>query len=132
MLEEMLIADLRANAGVMAAVSTHNGRPSVDWITRPDAGALPGVTLQGAGLDREYAQDGPVGLTGKRIQVDAWGASAFAALQTFRAVKAAMDAGSPDRWRAFQLTEDDGQAEDLPGGVRVFNVRGDFMVWTEE
>lgn len=133
MLEEMLIADLRANAGVIAAVSTNNSRPSVDWITRPDKGSLPGVTLQNVALDREYSQDGPVSLVGQRVQVDAWGGSAYAALQAFRAVKTALDAGSPGRWRAFQLTMDDGQADDLPGGERVFNTRGDFMIWhTEE
>lgn len=131
MIETSLIPALRGNAGVIAAVSQHNGRPSVDIGTRPDGADMPGVTLQRAGLDRLYSQEGPVGLTGFRIQVDGWGKTAATARAAFDAVRRVLETGG-NGWRAFWLTDTDSDPNDLDGGVRVFRASGDFMIWTEE
>lgn len=130
-MEEQLVANLRADSGVAARTAAANGRPAVDWITRPDGSGLPAVTLQKISSDNLYTHDGRVSLTGVRVQVDCWGQTYGQVRLLWRAVLAAMEVPTGD-YRAFLEGDSDGAANDLTGGIRVFRVRGDFRIWYQE
>lgn len=130
-MEEQLIADLRGTTALAAKVAVFNGRPAIDWVSRPDLAGLPAITLQRISTDRLYSHSGPVSLTGARVQFDCWGATYGAARNAFRALQTKLEAGGTG-WRAFLDTERDAGAEDLDGGQRVFRVSGDFNIWYKE
>lgn len=130
-MEEQLIADLRANAGIAAKVASFNNRPAIDWVVRPDLAGLPAITLERVSTDRLYSHSGPVSLTGARVQADCWAGTYGAARELFRALLTKMEAGGIG-WSAFLLTERDLGAENLDGGQRVFRVSGDFNIWYED
>ena len=130
-MEEQLKANLRANAGVAARTAVINGRPAVDWVTRPDGSDLPALTLQRISSDNLYTQDGRAKLTGARVQFDCWGKTYGQVRLLWRAVLAAMDSPTDD-YRAFLEDDNDSPPEDLAGGIRVFRVRGDFRIWYQE
>lgn len=130
-MEEQLVANLRADSGVAAQTAAINGRPAVDWITRPDGGGLPGVTLQRISSDTLYTHEGRVSLTGARVQFDCWAQTYEQVRLLWRAVLAAMDNPTGD-YRAFLEDDSDSAADDLSGGIRVFRVRGDFRIWYQE
>ena len=132
MFEADLVADLRADAGVAAAVGAVGGRPLVDWDARPDGSGLPAVVITAVGEDREYSQSGPVALVGQRVQIDCWAATPLAAVAARNAVREKMHLGSVDKWRAFKVSEGPGDVTDIPGGERVFRRTQDFMCWYQE
>lgn len=130
-MEESLVADLRASAGIAAIVASHNGRKLVDWTIRPDKAGLPAVTMHRVSTDKLYAQGGPVGLTGARVQFDCWATSYGVSRTLFRALQGAVETGGSG-WRGFLATARDFAPENLDGGQRVFRSSGDFNIWYQE
>lgn len=130
-MEEQLIADLRGTTALAAKVAVFNGRPAIDWVRRPDLAGLPAITLQRVSTDRLYTQDGPVELTGARVQFDCWAGTYGEARNAFRALLDKMESGGTG-WKAFLDTERDADAEDLDGGQRVFRVSADFNIWYKD
>lgn len=130
-MEERLIADLRGDAAIIAAAASYNSRPVIDWATRPDLAAMPGAVLSRITIDRLYSQEGPVSLTGARIQVDVYGKTYTSVTALYRAIQDKMEAGGTG-WRAFLLSRRDFAPEDAPGGERIFRANGDFNIWYEE
>lgn len=130
-MEEQLITDLRADAGIIAIAATYNNRPAVDWIGRPDMAGLPAIVLQRISTDRLYSHEGPVTLTGARVQVDCFATTYTAATALYRAVQNKFEAGGTG-WRAFLLSRRDFAPEDAPGGERIFRAQGDFNIWYED
>lgn len=130
-MEEQLLADLRADAGVAAACATYNSRPAVDWITRPDLAGLPALVLQVVATDPLYTHGGQDPLTMTRVQFDCFAGTYAQAAALYRAALAKMNAGGTG-WRAFLVTQRDFAPEENPGGERVFRKMADFNVWYEE
>lgn len=130
-MEEQLIIDLRADAAIIAACGTFNSRPSIDWMTRPDTAALPGIVLQRVATDRLPVHGGVDALTMARVQIDCMGATYASTVALYRALQEKMELGGTG-WRAFLVTQRDFAPEDLPGGERVFRKTSDFNIWYEE
>lgn len=130
-MEEQLITDLRGTTALAATLAVFNGRAAIDWVQRPDLAGLPAITLQRISTDRIYSHEGPVDLTGARVQFDCWGATYGAARTAFRALLTKMETGGTG-WKAFLDTERDAGAEDLDGGQRVFRVSADFNIWYKD
>lgn len=130
-MEEQLVTDLRADAGIIAAAGTFSGRASVDWVTRPDTAALPGIAMQRVATDRLYVHGGNDSLTMARVQFDCFGGTYADTTALYRALQTKMEAGGTG-WRAFLVTQRDFAPEDLPGGERVFRKLADFNIWYED
>lgn len=130
-MEEQLITDLRGDAGIIAVTGVFNSRPSIDWVTRPDTAALPGIAMQRVATDRLYIHGGEDTLTMARVQFDCFGATFASTATLYRALQAKMEAGGTG-WRAFLVTQRDFAPEDTPGGERVFRKSADFNIWYEE
>lgn len=127
-MEELLRAHLLASAGVTALVSTR-----VTWLTRPQAAALPAVTLQLVGSSRTYGMSGPSDLVGNLVQVDVWAGTYATMKQTARAVIAALHELKDAPLQAFVESEDESsEAQDGPdtaGSTTFYRTRLDCRVW---
>jgi hypothetical protein len=128
-MEEALRAHLLANAGLAALVSTR-----VVWIERPQGSGLPAQTLQRVTAGRQYLYRGASGLTGVSVQIDNWGSSYAQAKALARATVAALDGTfEQDGIRftgCFLDSERDMPPEELPGGVKVYRVSQDWVIWS--
>jgi hypothetical protein len=132
-MEEALVARLRSAAAVAARVAVFNGRPTIDWVSRPDRSSLPALTIQGVDAARIYAHGGGLGLENKRVQFDCWGATYGAARLLARAVIAELETVKTVAGTAFDagflVADRDMMAEDLGGGERVHRISLDFSLW---
>lgn len=127
-MEEALIARLLATTGVTALVSTR-----IYWVERPQAKALPSITLQVISPGRSYTFGGADGTADPRVQVDCWGRSYSEAKAVSRAVIDALEPPASqdgiEFHKGFLDAASDEPVEDLPGGGKVYRVSMDFFLW---
>jgi hypothetical protein len=127
-MEEDLVAKLLADDGLAAVAADR-----IYWLDRPQADALPSITLQVISPGRSYTYAGSTGLSGPRVQADCWGASYLSAKQASRALLAAVEQPSTQGGTrfsaAFLESASDLPPEDLPGGATAYRVSMDFIIW---
>lgn len=129
-MEEALRAGLLADAGMAARVGTR-----VTWVRRPQASALPAVTLQVISAERDRSQAGQTGLGMVRVQADCWGATYEDAKRTAREVEHAALALSRTtragvRFQTIVVdSERDGFDAGEDGRTDTFRTTLDLLVW---
>ena len=127
-MEEDLVARLLAAAGLSALVGNR-----INWLDRPQADALPSVTLQDISAGRSYTYSGASGTTSPRIQIDSWGASYASAKAVSRAVIAALEPSATVGGTRFSASFLDGgggaSSEDVDGGTKIYRVSQDWIIW---
>lgn len=130
-MEEALRARLLSSAAVADLTGIR-----IDWIERPQADGLPGMTLQIVGGNLEYNYDGRDELESPRIQFDCWGRSPKEARDLARAAMAAIEppatVGGVRFGGAFVEIVNDFPPEEMAGGVKVFRRSFDATVWWKE
>jgi hypothetical protein len=95
MMEEAISTKLLATTALTALVGTR-----IHWGQRPQAGALPAVTMFVVDSIPVYADDGDHGMTSARVQIDCWASDADGvngqskAIQVARQVRAALESVS--------------------------------------
>ena len=142
-MKETLIALLRADDGLSDLLASKgegaNVRSMVDWMTRPDSGEYPAITMRAVSIGDTKTQKGVSGLTSNRVQFDFWGLTFAEVTLAFRYVKALFGPVG-EKWPSFE--DDDvfieaihlDNGRDMPvmdskGGDRVFHYEADFMVF---
>jgi hypothetical protein len=127
-MEEALHTRLLASAGLTALVGSR-----VVWIERPQGSALPAVTLQLISPGREYTYGGASGTSNPRVQADCWGRTYSEAKLVSRAlidtVEQRSTVGGVRFGPSFIDATRDMAPEELPGGVKVYRVSIDIIVW---
>jgi hypothetical protein len=127
-MEEAFRARLLAHAGLASLVASR-----VVWIERPQGTGLPAVTLQLVSIGRDYTYSGADGTGNPRVQVDCWGRSYGEAKAVSRAVISAVEQratqGAVKFAPAFIDAARDMPPEELAGGVKVYRVTLDIIVW---
>lgn len=121
-------------------------RPFIDWLTRPDAGQYPAITLRTVSDIKDLNQEATTKLVATRVQFDFWGSDSEAHGGAYAQVRkmyrrvdkmfGAVDGHHP------QFTSDgvlfkkviydnhrDMPITDGKGGERVFHLEADFIVW---
>lgn len=130
-MEEALKTRLRAASGVAAVVATHNGRPAIDWIERPEV--YPAVTLENITPGRVYNFDGPRSLEEPVVQVDCWARSFGETKLIERAIIAELEQSATVDGVAFQngflAASRAMNPEDLGSGIKVFRMSLDFRLF---
>lgn len=130
-MEEALIAKLLATGGVTSLVGNR-----VYPVSRPQASALPAITLATVSNVPVYTNDGEAGIAEVRTQIDCWGVTYGSAKTVARAVKASLSAffgtvGSV----TFQYVLLDGERDSRESGSNapeyLFRTQLDFRVWFE-
>lgn len=86
-MEEGIIAKLRATSGVTELVAQR-----ISPGRRPQASALPAITLTTISGAPVYSDDGESGLFSASIEINCWGETYSSAKAVARAVKAALSA----------------------------------------
>lgn len=130
-MEEALIAKLLADGGVAALVGNR-----VFPVSRPQASALPALTLATMSNVPVYTDQGEAGIAEARVQIDCWGADYGSVKLTARAVKAALSAffGTVEGV-VFQYVLLDGERDGRETGSNApeyqFRTQLDFRVWFE-
>lgn len=127
-MEEDLRARLLEDAGLTALVSDR-----IAWLDRPQGDALPALILQLITSGRSYTFKGATRLAGDRVQFDCWGRSYLEARALACSVIAAVEPeatqGGTRFSRSFLGSDRSFEPETLPGGIKVFRVSMDFIVW---
>lgn len=130
-MEEALRARLLANTAIAAIVGT-----KVTWGDRPQGKDLPALVLLLVVPGRDYTHQGADGLTGARVQIEAYGKTALQAVQLQRLVTAEMEdpktVGSIRFDMCFQQGGPDGASIDLDGGGKAYQRLSDWLVFWEE
>lgn len=130
-LEGALIQYLLAGAGVTAIVGDR-----VTPISRTQGDPLPAVTVTRVSGAPLYADDGEVGLTNARVQVDSWAETATAARDLSDAVRTRLSAVQDvlQSGVTFIYIMLDNEQDFREGGSQepdyLFRVSQDFIVWT--
>ncbi len=137
MMEEALIARLRAAAAVIDAAGTYDGRATIDWAERRsnDDSAFPASVMAVVSPGREYDLDGPSGLNRPRVRFRNYGLTYRSAKLLARAIRDELErpaaVGGVRFHRGRLNLEIDYDPEDLPGGPKVFLTHLDFFLpWT--
>ncbi len=133
-----LLALLRAHPAVIAAAGTiplgTGVRPAIDWLTRrsDEPSAFPACTLQviaGAGA---YDHNGPDALELPRVRLMSFGTSYEQAEALRAALRTAIEPktvhGNTRFGPAKLVLERDLPPEDLPGGLTIFRIAGDYVI----
>lgn len=127
-MEEALADRLLADAGLASLVGDR-----INWIERPQSGALPAITLQLILPGREYTYAGASRTSNPRVQADCWGRSYGEAKAVARAFIAAVERRGERGGVKFQPSFIDAArdmpTEELPGGTKVYRVTIDAIVW---
>jgi len=128
-MEEALMLALRADAALAALVG---GR--IDWGARPQADAVPAVTLHLVDSPKSHTMRGRETLTQSRVQIDCFGGDYFEAKFVARAVSAAIDALKAEPLRCFLLDERDddftlADGPDASGASEIHRTIIDVRVW---
>jgi hypothetical protein len=126
---EALLARILA-AGPVAALA---GR-RVSWVERPQAGALPAVTLQVISGANETFFDGNQQTQSERVQVDTWGLKYADAAALAKAVTDAVEpahTGNGIRFSRSFLESKTDLGEDSEKGF-VHRRSLDFIIWYAE
>lgn len=129
-----LVARLRADATLAGLVGVKSARPSIDWVSRPDAASLPSITLTDVSTDPIYTQDGREGSAQSTVQIDVWSETVLQGVTALDRVIAILEAeaahGATFFQRAFLTSGPRSmQTEDLPGGERVNRRRADLTFY---
>jgi hypothetical protein len=128
--EEALRARLLANTAIAAIVGT-----KVTWGDRPQNKDLPALVLLLVVPGRDYTHQGADGLTGARVQIEAYGKSAIQSAQLQGLVTAEMEdpktLGSVRFDMCFQQGGPDGGVVDLEGGGKAYQRLSDWLVFYE-
>ena len=129
---EEAITDLLLGASGLTALVGQR----ITWATRPQAHALPAVVLHKIDGAPVYSDEGESGLFSARIQIDAWATTYAAARAVSREIMAVLSGYGPDSpatgiefQGVFAEAEQD-SFEEATGGVRLYRVRGDFIIWS--
>lgn len=127
-MEESLTALVLADAGVTARIDTR-----VTWSTRPQASALPSITLQVISAVPVDSDEGDSGLVATRVQADCWADSPLDAKKTARALKQLLSGRQYQHsGTEFQgvFTEDERDFdEETTGGTVIYRTAIDFIIW---
>ena len=128
-MEGALIAKLLTDSGVSTLVNNR-----VYPVSRPQASALPAITLATVSNVPVYTNDGEAGIAEVRTQIDCWGSTYGSAKTVARAVKVSLSAffGTAGGV-AFQYVLLDGERDSREGGSNaseyLFRTQLDFRVW---
>lgn len=130
-MEEVVTAALLADAPVVSLVGTR-----ITWLVRPQATAVPALTLQRISGRRDYHTAGASGLVESRLQADCWAATYPAAKALARAVRDVLSGLSTNSPPALQSVFLDVEVDTYePGGpteIGLHRVRLDFRIWHNE
>lgn len=121
-----LMTRLLANNAITAAVGAR-----VNWVTRPQASALPAITLQTISDERPQHLKGSDGARDTRVQVDVWATKHSVALAIARSVIAALAAPAVVSGKRFGPARVEGQqdlGEDV-NGTFVHRQSVDLIIW---
>jgi hypothetical protein len=127
-MQEALTAYLLGSSGLAALVSNR-----ITWAARPQASALPSVTLHTIDDIPGYVTTGPDGLASSRIQVDCWGLTYAEAKLASRAVEARLSGMSVTvsgvaLRGGFKQGERDSFEQAAAGGD-VYRTSTDYIIW---
>lgn len=127
-MEEAFIAKLLASSGLTTLVGTR-----IQWDQRPQGNDLPAVTLSVISGAPLYTDEGNVGLSNNRVQIDCWASGSSSAINVARAVQSALSSVSmtqdgvefqgvfPDSIQSF--------VEMGQGGAVVYRRSLDYDLW---
>lgn len=131
-MEEALVAQLLANAGVAALVANR-----ITWDLRDENGALPAIVLQLVDAPPDYTLKRRTGFIAALIQADCWAGNGKAAKDVADALVAALDGlGDPftqpglvgrRRRDAFRT-----EAPQTGGSAKLHRTSLDVRVWFSE
>lgn len=129
-MEEAIITLLTSAAGVTALAGNR-----INWSLRPDADALPAVSLHRVSGERDASLAGRTGLVASTVQVDCWARTYGEAKRLARAVILALPharntVGGVVLQGIFIDRESDSFDGEEPHNV--FRTRIDFSVWHSE
>lgn len=129
---------MRAHPAVIATAGTiplgQGTRPAVDWLERhsDEATAFPACVLQVIARVGSYDHDGPDGLELPRIRLMSFGTSFDQADALQKVLRTAIEPktthGSTRFGPAKLVLERDLPPEDLPGGLTIFRIAGDYVI----
>ena len=106
----------------------------VTWMTRPQASALPAVTMQTINDERPQHLKGFDDARGTRVQIDCWGDSYGQTVALAEAVIAATVSPGTIEGIRFGRATIEGQrdlSEDKPGGGTLYRQSLDIRFWHE-
>ncbi len=129
-MEAAITSLLTSNAGVTALVGSR-----VQWALRPDARALPALSLHRIGGERDRTMSGRTGLVSSSLQIDCWGRTYAEAKALSRAVILALPhAQTVVGGVVLQGIFPDREADSFEGNdpTPLFRTRLDFSVWHSE
>lgn len=137
-MEETFVNHLLASSGLTALVG-----PRITWAKRPQASALPSIVLHRIAGAPLYADEGEVGLSSARIQVDIWAKDAggesgyLIAKRVAREMLALMTPAARFSsgnfiFSACFLENEQDSFERGAGGDELYRVRQDFIIWYKE
>lgn len=130
-MEEAITAQLLAAAGLTALVGTR-----IHWGQRPQGSGLPIVVLNLISERADYTTQGPSGLVGSLLQVDAYAATYGAAKAVSNQVLAVLDGMRADSPAVIQGVFREGKratTEDGATAGTTINRRSlDLRVWHHE
>jgi hypothetical protein len=131
-MRQALIDRLLADAGLAALVGSR-----VDWLKRPQAGALPAITLQVTSSPYTYTMKGRTKLVDRQVQMDSWAAD-YPTVEAVRlALVAALDGPYEDPIRGLFIENERESFEgrddpDSSGSTDFFRVSLDIRVWSDD
>lgn len=131
-MEENLIAFLLADVPLKALVGT-----KINWLQRPQASALPAITLQRISDLPTNDGCGADALTETRVQIDCWGLTFTSVLAVSRAVEAALSGqsfthGTTEFVSVFIDASSDTAEPGTTQGSIIHRVRTDYQFWHRE
>lgn len=130
-MESALVARLIAAEPMGAIVSTR-----VHWVDRPQGQTGPAITMQRYGADRNYTHDGASDLHIGSVQIDCWGDTYAQAkaleVAVIATVEPAATVSNVQFGQSFLTGNQDGEAEELPGGKKQFRRTLEFSIYWKE
>ncbi|MDP2358017.1 MAG: DUF3168 domain-containing protein [Beijerinckiaceae bacterium] len=125
-MEEAFVAHLLASPAA-ALVSNR-----IHWLQRPQASAVPAVTLTRVSGVHNYHHGGDSGLMESRVQVDAWAKTFAGAKEVSRAIVAHLTGATFEQGGIrFQGAFVDGERDTFEADVNppLYRTTVDFMLW---
>lgn len=103
----------------------------VYWVTRPQASALPSITLQTISGDFPQTYEGLTPTRSPRIQLDAWGASYVQARAVCMAAIATLDGKATSNGIVFDNIQFENERDFLEreGSIDIYRTSVDLIVW---
>lgn len=128
-MEEDLVAHLLADTALAALVG-----PRINWLKRPQADALPAISLQVASAPHTYTMKGREPLVGRLVQMDVWASTYASKTAVKRALIAALTGAKTGALRGGFLenereTTEDQDGPDASGSTTYFRHSLDVRVW---